>query len=271
MRRAKKDSLPYISRTLCNGDDAYLVSVYKKSKPYKRRYFTDKKYRSKKRAREAAIQYRDELLIELGREPLGDQKNANGLRTYQPETFSKHAGVTLQGNLDENGNETFLWVANWYEDDVLKNRGFAVLKYGYDKSYGMAVKHRYKMIGAQPPSELKAPPMPAKVKHSLKPKVWEHKYFDGTAHGLNVRIIRGRDGQIYGVNWAVTATVIKHSALRDADSLQKSFAIGTYGIKGAYKEALRTLCKLKGEPMPKRVTYPIAKDKEIKQWLKRYV
>lgn len=55
-------------------------------------------------------------------------------------------GVCLCSTVNHQNKEYFSWIAIWREDGKMRRKSFAVLKYGYDEAFAMAVEYRKKQI-----------------------------------------------------------------------------------------------------------------------------
>lgn len=141
---AKEKKNKGISRIDSGSTHGWFVRGYRNGKTYSK-LFSDKKWGGKRKAQEAAKEYRNDLLNDLQdipSKPRGrrivfrDSRNTTGV-----------LGVCRTSKKSANGTVNECYSVSWRpEPGIQKCTSFSIKKYGEKKAFNMAVAHRKKML-----------------------------------------------------------------------------------------------------------------------------
>lgn len=154
MARSKKNK--GISRIDSGSTHGWFVRGYKNGKTYSK-LFSDRKCGGKRKALQAATDYRDELFEELESIPKKPRRRRVVFRDSRNKTGV--LGVTRTTRVGPNGTKNESFSVSWRpEPGKQKCTSFSIRKYGEKKAFKMAVAHRRKMM-----SEIHGPTMARKM------------------------------------------------------------------------------------------------------------
>jgi len=132
-------TLKYITRIDSNSTHCWWVRIQEVPKPtYIQKSFSDGQYGGKRKARLAAIEFRDKTLAKM---PKQRQLHLHGKRRWGK-------GYCLMVRTRPNGVVDIGWIAHYWDTIKKKQRKkyFSVNKYGYRKAMQLAKQHREFML-----------------------------------------------------------------------------------------------------------------------------
>jgi len=140
----RKSTNKGISRIDSGSTHGWFVRGYRNGKTHSK-LFSDRKCGGKEAAYEMAKAYREELQVRLGDVPKDPRKR----RVVSSDSRNKtgELGVSLIRRKGPNGQKYEAYSVSWRpEPGKQKCTSFSVKKYGKERAFEMAVKHRRKMM-----------------------------------------------------------------------------------------------------------------------------